>query len=202
MYERHPSLQKICGNYKIQSMPETGIISQYLNHIGKEFPITWTNDSPYIKRISLGKFLTSRACFNNNEVSLFIQECKPKLLTLSCREKDVLRSANSKHFSSCLSDNGINQRYIDDYRKDRYLAVMLRRDEAGHILGRAWVRLVRKENKEVFFVYRGYGNFLNPHEICKSIPDFFCEKCVCVSAELTVFEKIHYYDDYRNSWRA
>lgn len=86
-----------------------------------------------------------------------------KEIRLSCRWKDFLRAANSKHFSSCFKKSGS---YSIQPLKRLYnptWAVVFMPDRAGNIQCRVFVEYVN----EKLMVSKIYGNGFNYKELSK-----------------------------------
>jgi hypothetical protein len=80
---------------------------------------------------------------------------------LSCRYNDLLRLADTKHYSSCLKYTKISQ--LPKYLADPDIGVIFVADKAGKFIWRALIRLClnpepTKAFPHVLLIYRHYGN--------------------------------------------
>jgi len=87
----------------------------------------------------------------------------------SCRYKDLLRMADTKHFGTCFSSwRGIQKlRFL----ANPDIALVLIRDSKGDFLARVIVRLLKTEDSElVLGLNRVYGNGLTHRQIAAALP--------------------------------
>lgn len=170
---RHKILLDMQGEYEytpeLAYYPnEFEAITRYLKLLVNT-PIEAKNGDLYIKGMRLGKFL-NRASIDNNLISKYVEAHKPVKFTLSCRFKDILRASQSKHFSSCYANDGCNSHVPLEFCKDKYIAVCLIRDDAGHIQSRCWLRLCKDSNHNpCIVVYRIYGTGLDTENVSNTI---------------------------------
>lgn len=126
------------------------------------------NKSPNGRR--LGKLLNQRGC-SEEEIQQLMKVFRSNAevkFELSCRYKDLLRMADTKHYASCLAQwRGIQKlRYL----ANPDVAIVFIRDSKGDFVARCLVRLLKTESGElVLGLNRMYGNGLSHEQIAHAL---------------------------------
>lgn len=147
LYRAHPKIVKRCdellgmeGWYKVES--EHPYYLRYLNSGSK---------------LSFSRWLLKTEGLDQVRVSRLVKQITSETtsIKISCRFNDLLRAADSPHFTSCLAPGKLGSRVPPTLLEDPTAALIYTPDNGGFFLGRA-IFMLRSNRIRIF---RCYGTF-------------------------------------------
>jgi len=168
--KRNPVLRALSGWYSyVRSLPQWGVAYEFLS---KEIGFVAANKAAktgFYNGMKIGKFLVKKN-LPEAVVSGWLQQRGQGKFKFSCKFNDLLRMAETKHFTSCFKNTRANQLLHHLYERD--VAVIFEPSENGDMKSRCIVRLLNhpeKKGEHVLGLYKMYGDGFTHNDVARAL---------------------------------